>query len=239
VERVTEGDAEHVAESDVERAIEREAESATERDAARAAKNGAEPATEGDAARATENDADHATRSSATRVTQSGAERVANSSAARASKSDGEINPKVDDAILDALRIADAESPHDLWERVEDIEPTSGITAGVMIQSLRDKDVEFFEAMFSRLARLDMAAMLVTIYDPGGESFATACKAQNFSQTEFEQLHLLLMATLVGDRYRETQAFQTIRSYYNRLDEAATRAVLAEWRQTPPTAWKT
>ena len=56
---------------------------------------------------------------------------------------------------------------------MEDIELTSGITAGVMIQSLRDKDVELFEAMFSRLARLDMAAMLVTIYDPGSESFAT------------------------------------------------------------------
>ena len=122
---------------------------------------------------------------------------------------------------------------------MEDIELTSGITAGVMIQSLRDKDVELFEAMFSRLARLDMAAMLVTIYDPGSESFATACKAHDFSQSEFEQLHLLLMATLVGGRYRETQEFQTIRAYYNRLDRVAARAVLAEWRQTPATAWKT
>ena len=52
-------------------------------------------------------------------------------------------------------------------------------------------------------------------------------------------LHLLLMATLVGGRYRETQEFQTIRAYYNRLDRVAVRAVLAEWRQTPATAWKT
>jgi hypothetical protein len=168
-------------------------------------------------------------------VAQSGAEYAIDDDA----EFEGMVDPRISDAIRDALRIADGTSPHDLWERVEDIEMTSGITAGVMIQSLRDKDIELFEALFARLSRLDMAAMLVTIYDPGSESFATVCKAHKFSQSDFEQLHLLLMATLVGDGYAETQAFQTIRAFYNRLDGTAASAALAEWQRTPPTAWKT
>jgi hypothetical protein len=179
----------------------------------------------------------------AVRISEENVVHVTKSGAAYAIDGDdefeGTVDPRVSDAIRDALRIADGTSPHDLWERVEDIEMTSGITASVMIQSLRGKDIELFEAMFARLSRLDMAAMLVTIYDPGSESFATVCKAHGFSQSDFEQLHLLLMVTLVGGRYAETQAFQTIRAFYNRLDATAASATLGEWQRTPPTAWKT
>ncbi len=149
------------------------------------------------------------------------------------------IDTEIDDAVRDAMRVADAAPPRDLWELVLEVEQTSGISAAAMIEILRDQDVELFEAMFARLANLDMLAMPVIVYDPGGESFAIACKACNFSQSDFEQLYLLLMATLIGGQDEETRDFQAVQSFYKRLDGGAARAVLTEWRRTPATAWKT
>ena len=151
----------------------------------------------------------------------------------------GKIDSEIDDAVRDAMRDADAAPPRDMLELVLEIEQTSGISATVMIHTLHDRDIELFEAMFAHHAGLDMAAMPVIVYDPGGESFAIACKACNFSRPDFEQLYLLLMAVLTGSQDAETPEFQSIRSFYQRLDGSAARAVLTEWRRTPATAWKT
>ena len=151
----------------------------------------------------------------------------------------GKIDAEIDDAVHGAMRSADTAPPRDAWRRVLEIERTSGLSTAAMVQTLRDQDVDLFEVMFARLAKLDMAAMPVIVYHPGGESFAIACKACGFSQSEFEQLYRLLMATLIGSQYDEEPDFKTIQSFYERLDSGAARIVLDRWRRTPATAWKT
>jgi|AP95_1055475.scaffolds.fasta_scaffold56526_1 uncharacterized protein (DUF2336 family) len=79
----------------------------------------AERAPESEVERAPDSDVERAPDSDAERTPDSDAEPAPESDAEFVIKFDGEIDPKIDDAIRDALRIADANSPHDLWERVE------------------------------------------------------------------------------------------------------------------------
>ncbi|MDA0663940.1 MAG: DUF2336 domain-containing protein [Proteobacteria bacterium] len=149
-----------------------------------------------------------------------------------------QIGDEIDDAVRDAMSAGRATPPPDRSELVADIENSGGISVEILIQTLRDQDVELFEALFARLADIDLLAMPMIVYDPGGEPFAIACKACNVSTRNFEELHRLLAASLSGDSDEESPEFQTIRSFYERLDGNVARRVLNEWRRAPGSAWQ-
>ncbi len=150
-----------------------------------------------------------------------------------------QIGDEIDDAVRDAMSAGRAAPPPDRSELVSDIERSSGISVDVLIQTLRDQDIELFEALFARLADIDLMAMPMIVYDPGGEPFAIACKACNVSMHDFEELYRLLTASLSGsDDDAGSSEFTTIRSFYGRLDGNAARRVLNEWRRTPASAWQ-
>ena len=71
------------------------------------------------------------------------------------------------------------------------------------------------------------------------EPFAIACKACAISPHAFEQLYLLLTKSLAGVQRPDAAELKRIRAFYRRLDDAAARSVVAEWRKAPATAWET
>ncbi|MEX2614492.1 MAG: DUF2336 domain-containing protein [Alphaproteobacteria bacterium] len=149
-----------------------------------------------------------------------------------------QIGDEIDVAVRDAMAAGRPAPPPGRSEPVSDIENSGGITVEVLIQALRDQDVELFEALFARLADIDLLAMPMIVYDPGGEPFAVACKACNVSARNFEELYRLLTASLSGDNDDISSESTTIRSFYERLDGNAARRVLNEWRRTPASVWQ-
>ncbi|NKB55220.1 MAG: DUF2336 domain-containing protein [Alphaproteobacteria bacterium] len=147
------------------------------------------------------------------------------------------IELEIDEAVRD-IAAGDTAQP-DLATQLAEIERAGGITAATLIQTLRDENIELFEALFARLTGIDTVAMPVIVYDPGGEPFAIACKACGVEAGEFEQLYLLLAKTLAGEHADESEELKRILAYYRNLDDMAARSVVAEWRRAPSKAWQT
>ena len=107
-----------------------------------------------------------------------------------------------------------------------------------LVQSLRDQDLENFESQFAKLARIDPLTMPMIVYNPGGEPFAIACKACNFSTRDFEEICRLLTNVLAEGRDDDIPDIPSIRGYYDQLDAGAARKIVSEWRQAPAAAWR-
>ena len=120
-----------------------------------------------------------------------------------------------------------------------EIERSGGVTATMLVQTLREENVELFEAMFAQLTGVNAVAMPVIVYDPGGEPFAIACKACGIAARDFEQLYLLLTKTLAGEHGNDPAELKRILAYYSSLDDLAAQSVVAEWRRAPSKAWQT
>lgn len=150
---------------------------------------------------------------------------------------------KIELDIDDAVQGAGAEDldrgGQNLVSQLAEIERSGGITAATLVQTLREENIELFEAMFAQLTGVNAVAMPVIVYDPGGEPFAIACKACGIAAREFEQLYLLLTKTLAGEHGNDTTELKRIRAYYGNLDDQAAQSVVAEWRRTPSKAWQT
>lgn len=150
---------------------------------------------------------------------------------------------KVELQIDEAVQGAGAESldraARDYVSELAEIERSGGITATMLVQTLRQENVEFFEAMFAKLTGVNAVAMPVIVYDPGGEPFAIACKACGIAVRDFEQLYILLTKTLAGEHENDPAELKRIRAYYSSLDDLAARSVVAEWRRAPSKAWQT
>lgn len=149
------------------------------------------------------------------------------------------IEQHIDKAVQGAGTEDLDRAAEDFVSELAEFERSGDVTATMLVQTLREENVELFEAMFAQLTGVNAVAMPVIVYDPGGEPFAIACKACGIAAREFEQLYLLLTKTLAGEHENDPGELKRIRAYYSSLDDMAAQSVVAEWRRAPSKAWQT
>jgi hypothetical protein len=146
------------------------------------------------------------------------------------------IELDIDEAVQDTRAEGSDRAVQDFVSQLAEIERAGGIAASPLVQTLREENVELFEAMFAQLTGVNAVAMPVIVYDLGGEPFAIACNACGIAAREFEQLYLLLTKTLAGGHGNDSTELKRIRAYYGNLDDQAAQSVVAEWGRTPSKA---
>ncbi len=106
-------------------------------------------------------------------------------------------------------------------------DPTS--QAPLMVQALRNGDLERAETMFGRLTGLNAGHVRRVLYGAEGRNLAIACRALGIEQLQFVSIFMLSRRLGLGEKALEPRTLTHIASYFDQIDEAAARKTLNQW----------
>ena len=149
-----------------------------------------------------------------------------------------ELEPAVlADAITSALNEAMQEGidggpdPSALTEFAS-AEPKSD--PGPLLKFLQSGVIFRFEQYFAKLASLPPSATTRALYNSGSEGLAIACKGIDLSSEMFSEIYWQLHGGQSYSVFRASHKYQAAMTFFDRIEPAGARAVLAAWREAPP-----
>lgn len=107
------------------------------------------------------------------------------------------------------------------------------ITPGLLIQTLRQGEISLFEDLFARLTGLDTVVVRRSIFEPGGEGLAIACKAVGIEKPDFASIFLLSWSARPGDKVVDPSELSAVISLFDRIQPYSAIKVLRRWRLDP------
>ncbi|MDJ0685681.1 MAG: DUF2336 domain-containing protein [Alphaproteobacteria bacterium] len=105
----------------------------------------------------------------------------------------------------------------------------------MLVRALEDGDIFRFEELFRDYTGLSEASVTRILYDAGPEALAIACKAAGIDGYSFSDILCHLHGAGDMRRYRETRAYLKVMDYFERIDDAGARRVVAAWRNNDAT----
>jgi len=138
-----------------------------------------------------------------------------------------------DPAPSEAEIIDPAAMPHRKRLAEKQAAPSDRISAGDLLQSLRNGDVHGFLALFGRASGLRPNLIKRLVYEPGGEGLAVACKSIGMKKSDFGSLFLLSRAARPGDQTVDPNEVPNALGFFDRLTEDAAKKVTNRWRLDP------
>ena len=115
----------------------------------------------------------------------------------------------------------------------EQIEAAGEISPGLLIQTLRQGEITLFEDLFARLTGLDTVVVRRSIFEPGGEGLAIACKAVGINKPDFTSIFLLSRSARPGDKVVDPSELSAVISLFDRMRPYSAIKVLRRWRLDP------
>lgn len=108
----------------------------------------------------------------------------------------------------------------------------NGITADLMIRTLRRGQVGFFVSLFSARTGLKAQDALRLMRKDSGHAFALACRAIGISKAEFASL-FMLAGDVRGQRVTSPEILAKTLTYYEALREFDVQRVMTSWIRNP------
>jgi uncharacterized protein (DUF2336 family) len=102
------------------------------------------------------------------------------------------------------------------------------ISADLLIDALRQGEVELFRSLFARLTGLRQTLVNRLIFEPGGEGLAIACKAVGLNAAEF----LAIFALTRGARPDGGEP-PCVDAFFATIERRAAQRTLKSWRRNP------
>ena len=146
-----------------------------------------------------------------------------------------DIDNTIESAVTDALRKADIydptkTKPFELADRLAEI---SAITPRLLIEALRQGEVNLFEALFVKLTGIRLTLARRVLFEPGGEGLGVACKAAGIERRDFATIFVLSRRAHPGKTPLESAELTKVLEFYDKLDPATAQSVLQRWRRDP------
>lgn len=146
-----------------------------------------------------------------------------------------DIDNTIESAVTDALRKADIydptkTKPFELADRLAEI---SGITPRLLIEALRQGEINLFEALFVKLTGIRLTLARRILFEPGGEGLAVACKAIGIERREFATTFVLSRRARPGKTPLESAELTKVLDFYDLLNASTAQSVLQRWRRDP------
>ena len=107
------------------------------------------------------------------------------------------------------------------------------ISPALLIQTLRQGEITLFEDLFAQLTGLETIAVRRSIFEPGGEGLAIACKAVGIRKSDFASIFLLSRGARPGDQQVDPSELSAVLSLYERMQPASAIKVVRRWRLDP------
>ena len=107
------------------------------------------------------------------------------------------------------------------------------ISPALLIQTLRQGEITLFEDLFAQLTGLETIAVRRSIFEPGGEGLAIACKAVGIRKSDFASIFLLSRGARPGDQQVDPSELSAVLSLYERMQPVSAIKVVRRWRLDP------
>lgn len=146
-----------------------------------------------------------------------------------------DIDNTIESTVTDALRRAEVydptkTKPFELADRLAEIR---AITPRLLIEALRQGEINLFEALFVRLTGIRLTLARRILFEPGGEGLALTSKAVGIEREAFASIFVLSRRARPGQTPLDSTELNKVLEFYDRLDTAAADAVLQRWRRDP------
>ncbi len=127
-----------------------------------------------------------------------------------------------------------AELPADgLDELARKLSEVQSITPELLIETLREREVSMFEALFARHVGLKKSLIRRFIMETGGEALAIACKAADISKADFTSIFLLSRSVRPGEKVVDPNELSRAMAFYDRIAQGTARKVVDRWHLDP------
>ena len=146
-----------------------------------------------------------------------------------------DIDNTIESTVTDALRQAAVydptkTKPFELADRLAEIH---AITPRLLIEALRQGEINLFEALFVKLTGIRLTLARRILFEAGGEGLALTCLAAGIERNEFAAIFVLSRRARPGNAPLGSAELNKVLDFYDRLDATAAEAVLQRWRRDP------
>ena len=146
-----------------------------------------------------------------------------------------ELEETIEGAVADLMTEQKVDDPpkRKSAELAERLKQANKITPKLLIQTLRQGEITLFEDLFAQLTGLGTVVVRRSIFEPGGEGLAIACKAVGIDKPEFASIFLLSRSARPGDKVVDPSELSSVISLFDRIRTDSAIKVLRRWRLDP------
>ena len=113
----------------------------------------------------------------------------------------------------------------------EQIEAAGEISPGLLIQTLRQGEITLFEDLFARLTGLDTVVVRRSIFEPGGEGLAIACKAIGISKSDFSDIFAFSRSAIPESVKDFGAEIRSVLKFFAAAQQESAETVLQRWKR--------
>jgi uncharacterized protein (DUF2336 family) len=146
-----------------------------------------------------------------------------------------DIDNTIESTVMDALRAAESDDPSKSkpFELADRLNEAKAITPELLIQVLRQGEINLFEALLVKLTGIRLTLARRVIFETGGEGLAVACRAVGIERREFAVIFVLSRRAHPGAKPVGPAEVAAVLDFFDRVDAATATAVLQRWRRDP------
>ncbi len=146
-----------------------------------------------------------------------------------------ELDEAIEDAVTDLMIVERIDDPpkKKSAELAQRLKAVDRISPTLLVQTLREGEVTLFVDLFAELSELDPAVVRRSIFEPGGEGLAIACKAVGMGKPDFTSIFLLSRSARPGDKVVDPSELSAVISLFDRITAESAKKVLRQWRLDP------
>lgn len=145
---------------------------------------------------------------------------------------DDMIDATVKELITD-YRIAKSQKEAETNELIDQLAISNLITPDFLNRVLRAREAPLFEALFSKLTNLPVAAVKRIVYEPPGYGLAIASKALGLRSGDFGTLFVLSRQGRPGQQFVDSDEVGIVTEFFAGLSRDKTLTRLEKWRVDP------
>ena len=146
-----------------------------------------------------------------------------------------DIDNTIESAVSEALAEAESYDPARTkpFELAERLNEAQAISPQLLIQVLRQGEINLFEALFVKLTGIRLTLARRVLFEQGGEGLAVACKAVGIGQREFALIFALSRRSRPEAKPVSSDELAKVLEFYDRVEPVTASAVLQRWKRNP------
>ena len=146
-----------------------------------------------------------------------------------------DIDNTIETAVNHALGEAESYDPAKTkpFELADRLNEAQAISPHLLIQVLRQGEINLFEALFVKLTGIRLTLARRVLFEQGGEGLAVACKAVGIGQREFAVIFALSRRSRPDAKPVDPEEITKVLAFYDRVDSATAVAVVQRWKRNP------
>jgi hypothetical protein len=125
------------------------------------------------------------------------------------------------------------EKPSAGIELAQHLANARAITPKLLIQTLRQGEIQLFEALFSKLGNIPIRLVQRMMFESDGEALAVACRAFGIFKPDFASIFLLSRKARPGDKIVDPNELSRALDLFDRTDGALASKVVKRWQRDP------